>query len=148
MSPRDAVELQQIERIQDRIACLAPAVTADEARRIAINVAKLPGLLGRGLNASKGAFRSSPGSSWLAQAASTRLDQPRLGLRRRFAIRSSAAADERSSLSSAHRTHLAAKRSHVALLSGDRANLAIARHSPANFLNSSDGFMGSPPYVG
>jgi hypothetical protein len=31
-----------------------------------------------------------------------------------------------------------ALRSHVALLSGDRANLAIARHSPANFLNSSD----------
>ena len=42
----------------------------------------------------------------------------------------------------AHRTHLAAKRPHVALLSGERANLAIVRHSPANLLNSSEGFIG------
>jgi hypothetical protein len=55
----------------------------------------------------------------------------------------------RVSLSSASRTHLAAKLSQAALLSRDRVNLAIARHSPANLLNSSDGFMlGSPPYVG
>ena len=43
--------------------------------------------------------------------------------------KSRVAADEWTSLSSAQRTHLAAKRSHVTLLSGDRANLAIARHS-------------------
>jgi hypothetical protein len=70
----------------------------------------------------------------------------------RFRRRTSVAADAFEidfSLSSASRTHLAAKRPQVALLSGDRVNLAIARHSPANLLNSSDGFMlGSPPYVG
>jgi hypothetical protein len=45
-------------------ALRAKVLTANEARRIAINMAKLPGLLGRReLNASKGAFRSSPGSS-------------------------------------------------------------------------------------
>jgi hypothetical protein len=70
----------------------------------------------------------------------SRLDQPWTGRRRCLAILSLFAADEWSSLSSAHRTHLAANRSHVALLSGDRVNLAMARHSPANFLNSSDGF--------
>jgi hypothetical protein len=66
-----------------------------------------------------------------------------MDLRCRLAIRSRVAADEWTSLSSAHRTHLAAKRSHVALLSADRANLAIIRHSPANFRNSSDGFIWS-----
>ena len=64
----------------------------------------------------------------------------------RFRRRTSVAAFEWISLSSASRTHLAARRSQAALLSRDRVNLAIARHSPANLLNSSDGFMlGSPP---
>jgi hypothetical protein len=71
------------------------------------------------------------------------LAQLRTGLRCRFAVRLSVAAAEWSSLSSAHRTHLAAKRPQVALLSGERASLAIVRHSPANFLNSSDGFIES-----
>ena len=67
----------------------------------------------------------------------------------RFRRRTSVAAFEWISLSSASRTHLAARRSQAALLSRDRVKLAIARHSPANLLNSSDGFMlGSPPYVG
>jgi hypothetical protein len=59
----------------------------------------------------------------------------------RFRRRTSVAAFEWISLSSASRTHLAARRSQAALLSRDRVNLAIARHSPANLLNSSDGFM-------
>jgi hypothetical protein len=65
-----------------------------------------------------------------------------LGLRCRIAIRSSIAADEWRSANWAHRVHLAAKRSHVALLSGDRANFTIARHSAANLRNFSDGFIG------
>jgi hypothetical protein len=40
---------------------------------------------------------------------------------------------------SAHRSHLAAIRCQASLLSGSRVNLAMASHSLARFLNSSDG---------
>jgi hypothetical protein len=72
-----------------------------------------------------------------AQAATL----PRTGLRCRLAIRSSIAADELRSMDSAHRTHLAAKWSHAALLSAERVNSAIARHSAANLLNFSVEFI-------
>ena len=65
----------------------------------------------------------------------------RTGLRCRLAIRSRIAADELRSMDSAHRTHLAAKWSHVALLSVERVNSAIARHSAANLLNFSVEFI-------
>jgi hypothetical protein len=55
-----------------------------------------------------------------------RRDQLRLCLRCRFAIWRGLAADNRRSVNSAPRTHLAAKPSHVALLSGDRVSLEIA----------------------
>jgi len=73
----------------------------------------------------------------VAQAASPL----RTGLRCRLAIRSSIAADELRSMDSAHRTHLAAKWFHVALLSAERVNSAIARHSAANLLNFSVEFI-------
>jgi len=50
------------------------------------------------------AARQRPG--WPVQAASSRFDQPGMGLRRRFAILSLLAADEWCSLSSAHRVVL------------------------------------------
>ena len=43
---------------------------------------------------------------------------------------------------SAHRSHLAAIRCQASLLSGSRVNLAMASHSLARFLNSSDGTIG------
>ena len=78
-----------------------------------------------------------PPRTLLAYAASP----PRAGLRCRLAVRSSIAADEFKSMASAHRTHLAAKWSHVALLSAERVNLAIALHSAANRLNFSLQFI-------
>jgi hypothetical protein len=74
--------------------------------------------------------------------APPRRDQLRLCLRCRFAVRCGVVADNWRSVNSAHRTHLAAKPSHVALLSGDRVNLDIARHSAANFRKLSEGFIG------
>jgi len=71
----------------------------------------------------------------------TAASPPRAGLRCRLAVRSSIAADEFKSMASAHRTHLAAKWSHVALLSAERVNLAIALHSAANRLNFSLQFI-------
>jgi hypothetical protein len=42
---------------------------------------------------------------------------------------------------SAHRSHRAAIRRHTSRLPGSRVNLAIASHSLARFLNSSDGII-------
>src|ERR1700732_4046710 len=44
-------------------------------------------------------------------------------------------------MDSDHRAYLAAKWSHVALLSAERVNSAIARHSAANLLNFSVEFI-------
>ena len=74
-------------------------------------------------------------------------DPLRPALRCRFAGRSSIATDQWCSVNSAHRTHLTAKRFQVALLSGDRADLAMASHSAANLRNFSDGFIGPSSLV-
>ncbi len=88
---------------------------------------------------------SRPDSSRPVQAAlcvATRRDPARPGFRWLMAIRSSLAAAAWFSANSAQLIHLAANRPHVALLSGDRVNLAIAWHSAANIRNFSDGLNG------